>query len=279
MSDNTRRPGPWDLAPRPRHEPDVEGTHGPQEPPLDKGQNPFVAVVGTLLFLGVIWFFTQSLIVAVAIIFGLIVHEYGHVLAMNRLGMGPARIYIIPLLGGLAKGQRGPRNEWEGVLVSMAGPFFGLVAAVPFFVGWFLTGNAEWLVASFVIALLNLLNLAPAPPLDGSKALGPVLARIHPMVELGAMLLVGAIVIVWAFNRGSFILAGFLLLALFSHLRMGVRRPDGRPLTAGESLKSVGVYLGTALACVGVAATGGYLLTGDAVQGAGTMLGWLGLSQ
>ena len=74
---------------------------------------------------------TGSWVVAVAAIFGLFVHEYGHVLAMNRLGMGPAKIYIIPFLGGLARGQRNPDSEWHGVLVSLAGPAFGLLAACP----------------------------------------------------------------------------------------------------------------------------------------------------
>ena len=73
------------------------------EPPLDKGQHPVWAVVSTLLLGGFIWWISGSWVIAVAAIWGLLVHEYGHVLAMNALGMGPARIYIIPFLGGVAK--------------------------------------------------------------------------------------------------------------------------------------------------------------------------------
>ena len=70
--------------------------------PLDKGQNPVWAVISTVLLALFIWLLTGSWVVAGAAIFGLFVHEYGHVLAMNRLGMGPARIYIVPFFGGLA---------------------------------------------------------------------------------------------------------------------------------------------------------------------------------
>ena len=276
MSDNTRRPGPWDPPARPRHEPEVKARRPVQEPPLDKGQNPVVAALFTLLFAGAIWWLTGSWIVAVALIFGLIVHEYGHVLAMNRLGMGPARIYIIPLLGGVAKAQRGPRSEWDGVIVSMAGPLFGLLATIPFFGAFFLLGDPQWLLGAFVIAIINLINLAPAPPLDGSKAIGPVLARIHPMLELGVLLLIGAIVVVWAFNRGSYIFAIFLVLALYGHLRGGIREPSGRPLTGTESIKSVGLFLGTAAACIGVALIGPTLLAGDPMAGVRSMLAYLG---
>lgn len=277
MSDNTRRPGPWDTPAQPPQARAPAPQAHSAELPLDKGQNPVVAVVGTLVFAAFIWWITQSWIVAGALIFGLIVHEYGHVLAMNRLGMGPARIYIIPFLGGVAKGQRGPRSEWDGVVVSMAGPLFGLLATIPFFGAAFLLNDSRWLDGAFVIALINLINLAPAPPLDGSKAIGPVLAKIHPMLELGVLLLIGAIVVVWAFTRGSYIFAVFLVLALYGHLRNGVRPPSGRPLTPVESAKSVGLFVATATACVGVAIVGPTLLYGDPVVGLRMMLGSLGL--
>lgn len=278
MTNETRRPGPWDPPAQPRPQPEAEARRAVPEAPLDKGQNPVVAAAFTLLFAAVIWYLTGSWIIAVALMFGLFVHEYGHVLAMNRLGMGPARIYIIPLFGGLAKGQREPSSEWDGVLVSLAGPLFGLLAAIPFFAGYFLTRDEQWLGGAFVIAIINLINLAPAPPLDGSKAIGPVLAKVHPMLEVGVLLLVGAVVIVWAFNRGSFIFAGFLLLALFLHLRQGVRAPSGRKLTGPESFKSLGLFAVTTAACLAVCLASLTLQSGDPVEGLNTILTDFGMA-
>lgn len=251
-----RPPGPWDPRPKdiaPAPAPAAAESARAAEPPLDKGQHPVWAVVSTLLLGGFIWYLSGSWVIAVAAIWGLLVHEYGHVLAMNRLGMGPAKIYIIPFLGGVAKSQRLPQSEWHGVLVSLAGPAFGLLAAIPFLALFVATGQAMWLNGVFVIAFINLINLAPAPPLDGSKALGPVLARVHPMLEKAAMVLVGVLVVVWGVTNGSYIFAGFLALALVGHLRRGAWRPDGRPLTLGESGRSVGLFLLTAAACAGVA--------------------------
>ncbi len=250
-TDAPRRPGPWD--PRPEETPTAPvDARRDEEPPLDKGQHPVIAIGGTLLFFGFIWFVTQSWVMAVALIWGLFVHEYGHVLAMNRVGMGPARIYIIPFLGGLAKGQRAPQSEWHGVLVSLAGPAFGLLAAIPFFALYFGLGGGEWLLGAAVIAAINLINLAPAPPLDGSKAIGPVLARIHPWVERAAMIGMGLLIVYWGVVTGRFILAAFLGIALIGHLRRGAWRPEGRDLTVRESLFSVGLYAATGVACVGV---------------------------
>lgn len=277
-----RRPGPWDAV-REEALPSQPAASRPSNPrdaqALDKGQNPAVAIGGTLLFVGFLWWITGSLTIALAVIFGLVVHEYGHVLAMNRLGCGPARIYIIPFLGGVAKSQRLPTSEWDGVLISLAGPMFGLLATIPFFILFMATGTPIWILAAFVICMINLINLVPAPPLDGSQAIGPVLSKISPWLERGVMLLIGATVVVWAMTRGSYIFGAFVALALFGHLSRGIRPIYGRALTDGESLKSVGLFVVTTLACVGVAVAAVTLLTGDPVNGWLQVLRYLGVIQ
>ncbi|HCW50079.1 MAG TPA: peptidase M50 [Brevundimonas sp.] len=274
-TDNTlphggRRPGPWDLQPEEpapassRDAPRYSARHeAPQE---DKGQHPVWAVVSTLLMAGFLWFLTGSWVVAGAVLFGLFVHEYGHVLAMNRVGMGPARIYIIPFLGGLAKGQREPKSEWHGVLVSLAGPAFGLLAMIPFVAVGLAMKSPEWLMGAFFIAMINLLNLLPAPPLDGSKALGPVLTRVHPRLEQVALLVVGGLAVWWGLSTGRLILAVFLGLAVFGHLKRGVWRAAWGQLSWPEAGRSLALYLLTAVVCA-AAAIGALLpLTGGAVE-------------
>ncbi|MGX1691639.1 metalloprotease [Brevundimonas naejangsanensis] len=274
-TDNTlppggRRPGPWDArpeetAPAPAREaPRYSARH--ETPQEDKGQHPVWAVVSTLLMAGFLWFLTGSWVVAGAVLFGLFVHEYGHVLAMNRVGMGPARIYIIPFLGGLAKGQRAPKSEWHGVLVSLAGPAFGLLAMIPFVAAGLAMTSPEWLMGAFFIAMINLLNLLPAPPLDGSKALGPVLTRVHPRLEQVALLAVGGLAVWWGLSTGRLILAVFLGLAVFGHLKRGVWRAAWGQLSWPEAGRSLALYLLTAVVCA-AAAIGALLpLTGGAIE-------------
>ena len=225
----------------------------PGAPVIDKGQSLPWAIGSTLLLGGFIWLSTGSWVVAVAVIFGLFVHEYGHVLAMNALGMGPAKIYIIPFLGGLARGQRNPDSEWHGVLVSLAGPAFGLLAVLPAVGLWFATGDHEWMLGAFFIAMINLVNLAPAPPLDGSKALGPVLARIDPMVEKAALILMGGLAVWWGVSTGRYILAVFLAIAVLGSLRRGAWRPGEKKLTWPEAGKSLALFLLTGALCAAAA--------------------------
>ncbi len=282
-NDGARPRGPWDPDPNAPPAPQVtERRLGPisvrieragMEQParhgiLDKGQSPVWAIVSTLLLGGFLWWMTGSIIVVLAALFGLLVHEYGHVLAMNRYGMGPARIYVIPFLGGLAKGQRPPATEWHGVLVSLAGPAFGLLAILPLMGVGYATGHAEWMVGAFFVALINLVNMAPAPPLDGSHALGPVLARVHPMLEKVALIVVGAAVVVWGLTTGRYILAVFLALSLLGQLKRGNGRAGEAPLSGREAGLSLILYLATAAACVGVATATLLPLSDGSVPGA-----------
>jgi len=264
IDNTTRRPGPWDLPPE---QAAPEPVRARQSAPLeDKGQHPGWAIASTLLMAGFLWWITGSVIVAGAVLFGLFVHEYGHVLAMNKLGMGPARIYIIPFLGGLAKAQRNPKTEWHGVLVSLAGPAFGLIAMIPFVAAGLWLKSPEWLMGAFFIAMINLVNLLPAPPLDGSKALGPVLTRVHPRLEQVALLAVGGLAVWWGLSTGRFILAVFLGIAVFSHLKRGVWRAAWGQLSWPEAGRSLALYLATAAVCA-AAAIGALLpLTGGAVE-------------
>ncbi|WP_338577951.1 site-2 protease family protein [Brevundimonas olei] len=261
--------GPWGSRDGSKSAPEREATRysarheAPQE---DKGQHPVWAVVSTLLMAGFLWFLTGSWVVAGAVLFGLFVHEYGHVLAMNRVGMGPARIYIIPFLGGLAKGQREPKSEWHGVLVSLAGPAFGLLAMIPFVAVGLALKAPEWLMGAFFIAMINLLNLLPAPPLDGSKALGPVLTRVHPRLEQVALLVVGGLAVWWGLSTGRLILAVFLGLAVFGHLKRGVWRAAWGRLSWPEAGRSLALYLLTAVVCAAAAIAALLPLTGGAVE-------------
>lgn len=292
MSDaNTpRRPGPWDPKPEetarapetvkaPARSPGAAPASGPlastSAHPVVQGQSPAWAIISTLLLGGLIYWWTRSFEIVAAVLFGVLVHEVGHMLAMNRLGMGPARIFIVPFFGGAAVGQRPAASEWHGVLVALAGPAFGLLAAAPFMALYAVTDQPIWLLCVIAIAFINLINLLPAPMLDGSRAIGPVLAKIHPLVEKAVLLVIGVLAILWGVSTGSYLFALFLAIAVFSYLKRDGWRPDTRPLSWGEAGKSTGLYLLSILGClaVGLVAVlpGVDTLAAAAGQGAGLL--------
>jgi Zn-dependent protease len=217
-------------------------------------------LISTLLLAGWIGLWAGPL-GAVALVGGVFVHEFGHLMVINWAGCGPSRIRIIPFFGGAATMRRAPDNDFMGVLIALAGPAFGLVAAIPFFALAELTGSRGWLAGAFFIGALNLINLAPAAPLDGSKALGPALARIHPWLERAALAVIAVLALAWALQRGSWLFAGVIAFGALRAFTAGVARPASRPLNAIEWPASVALYALVVGACLAV--------TVFAAQGAG----------
>jgi len=225
----------------------------PAQAPATPGSELFWGLVSTLLLAGWIGLWA-GWIGAAALVGGVFVHEFGHLLVINWAGCGPSRIRIIPFFGGAATMSRPPPSEFVGVLIALAGPAFGLLAAVPFYVAAEATGEQGWLAGAFYVGALNLINLLPAAPLDGSKALGPALARIHPLLERAVMGVIAAVALAWALWRGSWLFGAVIAMGALRALAAGTARPPVRRLGLSEWAGAVGLYLAVVGLCGLVAA-------------------------
>ena len=190
---------------------------------------------------------------ALALVGGVFVHEFGHVLVINWAGAGPSSIRIIPFFGGAATMRRTPDSDFKSVLIALAGPAFGLLFAAPFALATLVTGDKAWLAGAFYVGALNLINLAPAAPLDGSKAFGPVLARIHPWVERVVLLLLAGLVLDWALTTHNWLFGAVIALGAMRAFLMASARPSSRPLNAWEWVASLVLYALVVGLCAGVA--------------------------
>jgi Zn-dependent protease len=150
--------------------------------------------------------------------------------------------------------------------VSLAGPLFGLLAAIPFFGLYFATGEEIWAKGAAFIGFINLLNLAPIPPLDGSKAIGPVLARFNPQLERLGMLLAAAAAIVFGVMEGYFFLAIFVGIAVLGYLKRGLWRPAALKMTWREAGGGFVLYLMAVILCGGTMLYADFLFHGSYLQ-------------
>ncbi|CBL44572.1 conserved hypothetical protein [gamma proteobacterium HdN1] len=128
------------------------------------------------------WLFSFQF--AVALILCLVVHEYGHLRAMQYFGMKTKGMYLIPFLGGLALSDERINTRWQGAVIALMGPTFGLALSVLFLVIYWLTGEAIFAGLSAFNALLNLFNLLPVVPLDGGHVLKSVCFSVNSVFGL-----------------------------------------------------------------------------------------------
>src|SRR3712207_4560619 len=143
---------------------------------------------------------TNALVTAliiVALFVCVVMHEYGHSLVAQRLGIEIQDITVLPI-GGVARLKSLPTRPWDEVKISVAGPLVNAVLA-PIFLGvGLLFGVVPRMPADlftgiesvgqffFYLGYLNIVlavfNLLPAFPLDGGRILRALLAT-----RLGAL--------------------------------------------------------------------------------------------
>lgn len=228
-----------------------------EQPAKPQGQSLAWALVSTALV--AVWLYVAGgPMMALAGVVGLVVHEFGHYLAINKAGLGPSRIYLVPFLGGMATQPRRSPDEMTDVVIALAGPALGIVASLPFFAAHLITGSREWLVGALIIGVINLFNLIPAPPLDGSKALGPVLARIHPQLERAVVIGLGVAAVAWLVTRGSYVVALLIGMVLLPAMLGRALRLPAQPLDGPETTRAVLLYLGVLGMCVMTIVAVGY---------------------
>ena len=86
------------------------------------------------------------------------------------------------------------------------------------------------------------------------RELVPALARIHPILERIALVLVGIVAVVWAVRTGNWIFGVFVGIATLGAVRAGTPRASARPLDAVEWIAAVSLWLIALGLCMGVIA-------------------------
>ena len=195
-----------------------------------------------LLFVGYVGYSaTQSIggtAVAIGVILGLfacvLLHEFGHSIVAQRLGIGVTDITLLPI-GGLARMKAMPENPANEVKIAIAGPLVNVVLAPIFFGIAFLLGTDPLNFANFTnplfgqssvgeiflyIGYLNVFlvvfNLLPAFPMDGGRVLRGLLAtRFGQVRATDVASRVGQIFAVGFFFVGLFLNPFLILIAVF----------------------------------------------------------------
>jgi Zn-dependent protease/CBS domain-containing protein len=167
-------------------------------------------------------------LVIVALFVCVVLHEYGHSLVAQRLGIEIQDITVLPI-GGVARLKSLPEKPWDEVKIAIAGPLVNVVLAPIFFAIALLLGASPLDIANilqggnslgqifaylgFINVALVVFNLIPAFPLDGGRVLRGLLAtRLGAVRATDVSAAIGQLFAVAFFLIG--LLGGNFLLAL-----------------------------------------------------------------
>ena len=125
--------------------------------------------VSMLLFLGVYWA-AWGWKFAAGFVASIYVHEMGHVAMLQRFGIPATPPMFIPGFGALIRARFYPHEPVAEARVGLAGPMWGLGAAVAAYLVYLGTREPIWMALAQVGAWINLFNLLPVWQLDGAHA-------------------------------------------------------------------------------------------------------------
>lgn len=169
---------------------------------LTKGSTFF----SMLVFLGAYWA-AWGWKFAAGFVASIYIHEMGHVAMLQRYGIPATPPMFIPGIGAVIRSRFYPHEPVAEARVGLAGPIWGLGAAVAALLVYLATRSPIWIALAHVGAWINLFNLLPVWQLDGGHAYKALNRHQRWIVAgvLGAMwfftaeglLLIIALVAVW----------------------------------------------------------------------------------
>jgi Zn-dependent protease len=140
---------------------------------------------------------------AAGLVLSIYVHEMGHVVALSRYGIHAGAPLFVPGLGAFIRLRQELTDPKQDARVGLAGPFWGLGAALVCLAAYVLTRQPILAALAQFGAIINLFNLLPIWHLDGGRA-------FRSMTRSQRWLAVAAIAAAWAVTD-----EGLLVLLMF----------------------------------------------------------------
>jgi len=173
------------------------------------GLTKLSTLLSMFAFFGVYWsLYGWSF--ALGLVLSIYVHEMGHVLMLRHYGIPATAPMFIPGFGALIR-TRAVMNPIQDSRVGLAGPIYGLGAAVFSLVCAGALASKPWAAIAHATAVMNLFNMIPVWQLDGSRGL-------HSLTKPQRAALLATAVAVWALSslQMLFLVAIGLVYRLFT---------------------------------------------------------------
>src|SRR5881296_319834 len=155
---------------------------------------------------------------AFGVVLSIYVHEMGHVQALQRYGIKATAPMFIPGIGAVIRLKQYPAAPREDARVGLAGPLWGLGAALAAYALYRATGVGVWGAIAHFGAWVNLFNLLPVWQLDGARG-------FRAMTREQRWMAVAVIALVWVVSKEGLL----LLLALAAVASAGFGRTAEQP--------------------------------------------------
>jgi Zn-dependent protease len=191
------------------------------------GLTKLSTVLSMFAFFGVYWS-AYGWPLAAGLVVSIYIHEMGHVAMLKRLGIAAGAPVFIPGVGALVRLKQRIDDPHVDALVGLAGPVWGLGAALAAYAAYRATGLAVWAAIAQLGAVVNLFNLIPIWQLDGSRG-------FHALTRSQQCVVVAAVAIAFAVTgQRMLVLVG--AVGIWRIFRPSETKPNGTALATFVAL-------------------------------------------
>lgn len=160
---------------------------------------------------------------AVGVVASIYVHEMGHVAMLRQYGIPATAPMFLPGVGAVIRSRFYPKDVVAQARVGLAGPMWGLGAALVCYLVYVTTGLRAWGALAEIGAWINLFNLTPVWQLDGAHGF-KALSRQQRWVA------VAAIAAAWLISSKGLLILLLVCAVLAALDRNAPEQPDRRTL-------------------------------------------------
>lgn len=198
---------------------------------------------------------------AVVLTIAIVIHEFGHWLAMRMTGQPKPRIMMVPFFGGVAVPNHPYKTHFDNAFVALMGAGISVVPCLllvwgvvglggeemakdaKFAIAGVGKGDGPWrelLLITLVFSLVNAIQLMPVLPLDGGHILRSVLDSTRRGIARASLLVLAAIGMAGALWMGDYVLLAILALGAMHAWHHRPSAPAVRPMGA-TGLAAIGI--------------------------------------
>lgn len=160
---------------------------------------------------------------AFGVVASIYVHEMGHVAMLRHYGIPATAPMFLPGIGAVIRSRFYPTDVVAQARVGLAGPIWGLGAALTCYLVYVLTDLPAWGALAEIGAWINLFNLTPIWQLDGAHG-------FKALTKQQRWLAVAAIAIAWGLSNKGLLVLLLIVAAIAAFSGKAAERPDRRTL-------------------------------------------------
>lgn len=180
-------------------------------------QNILILIVSLVLFVS-LGLFKNPIWDIIIFIIVILIHELGHLIAMNKFGYKNVRVFFIPLFGAAVSGEGFNISGTRKAIVDLAGPIPGIIIGFLSGLVYFITGIEIIRQIAIIFLFINGFNLLPLYPFDGGRFVFDILFYRNRFAEAIFKLIAGLSLLIVGIVERDWLIGG-LGIALFISIK------------------------------------------------------------